>query len=54
MLGDYVATIWENGTSPAINEDNLNHLEDKVFELDVEAEKNNRERIMYVCMFSSL
>lgn len=53
-LGDYVATIWKNGTTPAINQSNLNHVENKVFELDAEAEKNDRERIMYVCMFSAL
>lgn len=33
-LGDYTPTSWANGTSPAINETNLNHLETKVKELD--------------------
>ena len=53
-LGDYVATLWANGTTPAINQTNLNNIEDKVLELDTAAEKNDRERIMYVCMFSAL
>lgn len=37
--GDYTKTVWQNGAGvghPAINEDNLNNIEDKIDELDSE------------------
>ena len=38
-VGDYVKTTYVNGTTPAINDTNLNNQENKTDELDEEAKK---------------
>lgn len=37
MIGDYIKTDWHNNTAPAINETNLNKIENKIKELDTAA-----------------
>ena len=32
--GDYSKTTWNNGVAPAINANNLQNIEDKIYELD--------------------
>lgn len=38
-VGDYIKTTFVNGTTPAINDTNLNNQENKTEELDTEAKK---------------
>src|SRR4030042_6019174 len=33
-ISDYVKTVWINNSTPAINATNLNHIENKIYELD--------------------